>query len=30
MNLIDQDFVYNKYPKTEHDVLLLDNYRKSL
>ena len=30
MNQIDQDFVYNKYPKTEHDVLLLDNYRKSL
>lgn len=30
MNQIDQDFVYNKYPKNEHDVQMLDNYRKAL
>ena len=30
MNQIDQDFVYNRYPKNEHDVQLLDNYKKSL
>jgi uncharacterized protein (DUF1810 family) len=30
MNQIDQDFVYNKYPKTEHDVQILDNYKSSL
>lgn len=30
MNQIDQDFVYNRYPKNEHDVQLLDSYRESL
>lgn len=27
---IDKDFVYNRYPKTEHDVQLLDKYKDSL
>ena len=30
MNQIDQDFVYNRYPKNEHDVQMLDSYRKAL
>ena len=25
---IDKDFVFNRFPKTEHDVLLLENYKK--
>lgn len=28
MEIINKDFVYNKYPKTEHDVCLLENYRQ--
>jgi uncharacterized protein (DUF1810 family) len=27
---IDKDFVYNKFPKTEHDVLLYDKYKAHL
>ena len=30
MNQIDQDFVYNRYPKNEHDVQMLDSYKKVL
>ena len=30
MHQIDQDFVYSRFPKNEHDVQLLDAYRKSL
>ena len=30
MHQIDQDFVYNRFPKNEHDVQLLDDYWKSL
>jgi uncharacterized protein (DUF1810 family) len=28
MNQIDKDFVYNRFPKTEHDMQLLETYRK--
>ena len=28
MEIINKDFVYNRYPKTEHDVFLLENYRQ--
>ena len=28
MNQIDKDFIYNKFPKTEHDVQLLETYKK--
>lgn len=30
MNQIDQDFVYKRYPKSEHDVQLFDIYKESL
>ena len=30
MNQIDQDFVYNRYPRNEHDVQMLDSYRQAL
>lgn len=30
MITIDEDFVYNKYPKTEHDIHLLDEYKAFL
>ena len=29
MNQIDKDFVYNKFPKTEHDIQLLETYKKN-
>ena len=28
MNQIDEDFVYKKFPKTEHDIKLLETYKK--
>ncbi len=28
MNQIDKDFVYNRYPKTEHDIQLLETYKQ--
>ena len=28
MEIINKDFVYNRYPKTEHDVFLLEKYRQ--
>ena len=28
MNQINEDFVYNKFPKTEHDIKLLETYKK--
>lgn len=30
MNQIDKDFVYNRYPKTEHDIQLLETYKQDL
>ena len=29
MELINKDFVYNKFPKTEHDISLLETYRRT-
>ena len=28
MNQIDKDFVYNRFPKTDHDIELFETYRK--
>ena len=28
MNQIDKDFVYNRFPKTEHDIQLLETYKQ--
>ena len=27
MNKIDKDFVYNRFPKTEHDIKLYEDYK---
>ena len=27
MNQIDKDFVYNRFPKTEHDIKLYEDYK---
>ena len=27
MNNIDKDFVYNRFPKTEHDIKLYEDYK---
>ena len=30
MELINKDFVYNKFPKTEHDISLFETYRRTV
>ena len=30
MELINEDFVYNKFPKTDHDVSLLEAYKRAI
>lgn len=30
MNKIDKDFVYNRFPKTEHDIKLYEDYKASI
>ena len=30
MELINKDFVYNKFPKTDHDISLLEAYRQAI
>ena len=28
MNQIDKDYVYNSFPKTEHDIQLLETFKQ--